>query len=416
METTIIENSVKDSILVGTIEKYGSFEFDKKEFLESLKMAFAIVPKKSTMPIIRNIKIVGFTTTNEIVIYSTDSSNELTIFSKIGTNIQNFEILIDAEKMIKVLSKIDNGNYKLQVYKNTVEISGIDCKFEFNRIVSDEYPIFENFNSVNADFSFLLKSEDLLRALNQTVFAIRDEPSRYQMNGILLQSEINLEGNTSLHVVATDTKRLSFAKIDNFNFTAKVLNDKELNNDLKVSCIIDPVLVKFLLKFLDKGKILTCKIFGQRIFIDNEIFCINSRLVNGIFPDFKRAIPISEYSITLNRIDLIKSIEKVLPFVNDITKSIQVNISEKLELVSELPESGKAEFSVKILSRVGGSDTFEAKFNPKFIIEGLKAMDCKLVDLRFKDNKRPLIIVGCDETGTEINNFLYLIMPVLARE
>lgn len=385
MVTTIMENSVLDQSV-----NLGVLKFEKKELLANLNLASYIVTKKCSLPTLRHIKIVGSKALNRIEILAADiEGTELTVFCTENiSKVENFYMLVECSKLIEILKKIDNREYELQIFDNSIKILGDNCNFSLNKSRSNEFPIFENFNSKNSDYSFMLDSKTILNSLEKTVFCTCDEPTRYQMNGILFKAENNV-----LNITATDTKRLALSKIEgNFN---------------DCSFILSPKIANFLVKFLYEGVNVNFELFGDRILITSKKFEIYCKMVNGIFPDFQKAIPVCENSIFVNKEKLIKALNNILPFTSDITNSIKFSLADsKIVLNSSLPESGQANFELGVLKT---DFSIECNFNPKFMIEGLKVIDSELVEIEMKDNKRPFIL-KCQKS-----NYIYLLIPVLAR-
>lgn len=382
-----------------TIKQQIDFSFNRDSLVRELKKALFFVHKKSTMPIIKNIKIESID--GEIRIHSTDSIN-CYISDKLDNinSIENGEIIINGDSFFKILDKSDKGDYTLIETDESIVITGIDCKFELNNINSDEYPVF-SIKDLNDDYNqFSIESDLLISSLKKTAFCTRDEPSRFQMNGISFQSN---KQDSRLDIVATDTTRLALSTINDVKFFS-------CSEDFNI--IINSFVAKFLIKFLSKEATVNIFIDVNRVFFTCNGETIISKLVSGIFPNYKKAIPESEFTITLNRELLIKSINKILPFTSYISKSIELTVDQNsITLSSSLPELGKASFNCTTIT----DNEIQPKmnFNPKYMLDGLKAINTDTINILIKNNKRPMIIEPTNQCNIE--KYLYLIMPVLSR-
>lgn len=362
-------------------------QFKQSAIIEAISHACTVIPTKSTMPIIRNLKLQA--KDGELIIFATDSEVELTI--KIKNNIsvkEDGEILIDGGKFRTILQEIGEGDFELLKENNSVIINGVGCEFSINSVRSEEYPIFESFEG---EPTFEISGISLKTMFEKTVFATRDEPSRYQMNGVLLKGD-----GTSFDVVATDTKRLALVnrKLDS------------QTNVEDVNCILSTKFVNTLMKTIPDTTV-QVKIEGNRIKVKSANLTISSKLVNGIFPDYKKAIPVCDLEVKVNKNLLLAAIRKTTIFTSEITRSIKFSFQNNVLLLhSSMPESGEAHISLEI--EYSGAP-IEMNFNPTYVQDGLKVMNNEEIIIELKDPKRPAIIKG--DVG-----YVYLVMPVLARE
>lgn len=362
-------------------------QFKQSAIFEAIAHACTVIPSKSTMPIIRNLKLQA--KDSELIIFATDSEVELTI--KIKNNIkvlEEGEILIDGSKFRTILQEIGEGDYELVKENNTVNITGVGIEFSINSVRSDEYPLFDSFEG---EPTFEIPGLSLKMMLEKTVFATRDEPSRYQMNGVLLKGD-----GSGFDVVATDTKRLALVsrKLD----TSVNIED--------VNCILSTKFVTTLMKIISDTPA-QVKIESNRIKVKSSELTISSKLVNGIFPDYKKAIPSCDLEVKVNKNELLSAIRKTTIFTSEITKSIRFSFQKNLLLLhSSMPESGEAHISLAVEY---DGEPIEMNFNPSFVQDGLKAINSETIVIELKDPKRPAILKGDAD-------YLYLVMPVLARE
>ena len=362
-------------------------QFKQSAIYESIAHACTVIPSKSTMPIIRNLKLQA--KDGILIIFATDSEVELTINIRNNiTVVEEGEILIDGSKFRTILQEIGEGDYELVKENNSISITGAGCEFSINTVRSDEYPLFDSFEGAP---TFEIPGLSLKVMLEKTVFATRDEPSRYQMNGVLLKGDGN-----GFDVVATDTKRLALV-------TRKL--DSSVNTE-DINCILSTKFVTTLMKIINDTPA-QVKIESNRIKVKSMDLTISSKLVNGIFPDYKKAIPTCDLEVKVNKSSLLSAIRKATIFTSEITKSIKFSFQKNLLLLhSSMPESGEAHISIEIDY---SGEPIEMNFNPSFVQDGLKAINSETITIELKDPKRPAILKGEAD-------YLYLVMPVLARE
>ena len=247
------------------------------------------VSPNTTLPVLNNILIKAqgkhlyFSATNLEVAMTyfieVEVLNEgsVTIPAKLITNY--VALLNDEEVEIKLEDRL---NLSLKTPLSHTKIKGIDPQ---------EFPVIPE---VEKGVSFVLNSSALAEAIQTTAFAASINVSRPVLTGILVKGE-----KSELVMVATDSYRLS----EKILFLKKPLPEP-------LEYIIPAKTV------LELGKILV--LFGEeevgvQITRNQVLFSIGnlriiSRLIEGIFPDYKKIIPASQQCLCL----LIK-VQRIVP-------------------------------------------------------------------------------------------------------
>ncbi|MEZ4103062.1 MAG: DNA polymerase III subunit beta [Candidatus Paceibacterota bacterium] len=136
-------------------------------------------------------------------------------------------------------------------------------------------------------------------------------------------------------------------------------------------------------------------------------FFLTSRLVDGVFPDYKQIIP-KEYETTV--IVLKNDIQNALRLSNVFSdKFNQITISIKpdekiFEIFSENKDVG--ENNTKLEGSLKGKEV-KMNINLKYLLDCFQSIDDDSITLNFNGPNRPLIIKGNSE-----RDFQYLIMPM----
>ncbi len=132
-----------------------------------------------------------------------------------------------------------------------------------------------------------------------------------------------------------------------------------------------------------------------------------SKVVDGIFPDYKQIIPKEEKTrVVLLKQDLLNSLKISNIFSDNFN---QMNISVKpngknIEVRTKNANIG--ENTNKIDANVSGEGV-EVNFNYKYIVDCLPSILSDSVSLSFNGISKPLIIKGSSD-----NTFMYLVMPM----
>ena len=103
---------------------------------------------------------------------------------------------------------------------------------------------------------------------------------------------------------------------------------------------------------------------------------------------------------------LINSIERVSPLVNDRTNVERFNLKQgQLEIMADTPEAGKSKDYIDIEYDF---DDMLIAFNYKYVLDGLKNMDSKNIEIEVSDVLAASIFKPQDDK----EDYICLIMPV----
>ena len=156
----------------------------------------------------------------------------------------------------------------------------------------------------------------------------------------------------------------------------------------------------------DSEEIINIYIDSNAIMIDKGDTKIISRLLEGDFINYKQIIPANyETFVNVNKIQLEDALERVslLTKVGQ-NNYVKFEIRESVMNLSSTSEIGN--INEKISCVTNGKD-LDIAFNPRFILESLKAVSNEFVKICFNKSANPCVIVP-----TEQDEFLYLILPV----
>jgi DNA polymerase-3 subunit beta len=130
------------------------------------------------------------------------------------------------------------------------------------------------------------------------------------------------------------------------------------------------------------------------------------RLVDGDFPDYNRVIPASnDRIITVNKEEFTHSVRRMAILSSEKFKGIMLEISaSSIKISSSNPELGDAREDIDVTY---GGDPISVRFNARYLLDVLAVAETELVDMKFRDELSPSIIVP---NGTD--SFLAVIMPM----
>lgn len=362
------------------------FKISKKEFLDILNLASRAISNTTPLPSLSGIKIT--LTNNSLIVISSDSN--ISIKSAINNNDTSVliieepgEIVIDSKYLLEIIRKIGSDFVQFEIIDGSlVKISGGNSEFKINGIDASEYPNI-NFNTSNTT-PFKLKTSLFKQIIEETSFACSDKDTRPVLTGVNLKV---LDGK--LYANATDSFRLAsktveIENVDNINITvpAKYLSEvyHSLNNEEEITIAFDKQKISF--------------IFNNTI--------IETRLLDDVFPDVSRLIPLGEpQKLKVSSKDLSNAIDRTSFIKSDGKNIIKLKIdASKIEITAS-NQIGSAYEIVNVLSFTG--DALEISCSGKYLQDALKAIDSDEVEIDFYGELKPMILKSNnDETLVQL--------------
>ncbi len=357
----------------------------KKKLLEkSLNKISKALAGNPTLMSLKGIKTI---VTKDIITFIT-SDGLLSIKETIKVNeeikvLTPGEILIPGKTFIEIIKK-QSDELEIQVINNVMKITSKNYSININLIEVESYP--------NIDFDIIgeeliIDANKFREAIKGISFAAAENDKRIILNGINLIAK-----NNKLRISATDSFRLATTKIDipsnnDFNITIMAKNLKDfvptsINGEVKI------------------------KVDENKINLKHESRLIQSRLIDGIYPELSRLIP-KEYNYNL-KIDtkvLNDLIDKAIVIYSGDIKTVKLTIkNNELFIESKSEEVGNTKISTKEFNWSNNKE-FEIAFDSRFMKDALRQFSGE-VNIRFISEFKPFII-----TSNSKQNLVQLVLP-----
>lgn len=199
---------------------------------------------------------------------------------------------------------------------------------------------------------------------------------------------------------------LFFAATDSFRLAEKRVPVKK---DVLSEGVLIPIrnAAEFV-RLLDEEKgDVSVKASGGKLSLETEGLLVTSRLVEGMFPDYRQIIPKEETTqAILLKEDLLSGL-KVTALFSDRFNQLHIRVSpgeKTCELSAKSAEAGEGVF--KLPASLSGRD-LSANFNHRYIQDCLASISTDSVCLSWSGENRPLLISGVGD-----GSFRYLVMPM----
>ncbi len=369
-----------------------NFTISKTTFYNSLSLVSKAISSTSPLPALTGIKIDIL----EDRLILTGASSEFSIRHEILVEheinqlkiYETGNILMDARNLLEIVRKLDSNSLTMETVDGLmVRITGNLAIFTLNSMVVDSYP--------KIDFSkpktqLVLDRHLLADMIRQTSFASSDRLTRPVLMGVNFSYDKHY-----LTAVATDSFRLARKQvpfesdIDPFNITIpkKALDEvvRLLEGDGELSIAMDTKKIQF----------------------ENESILIQSQLLDDVFPETNRLIPINFVNeIIMNTNDLKSAIGRAIFIRMDGTSTVRMDIQEdNVLLTSQSQEIGSSKETLMVNHFEG--EPLRLSFSGKFMDEALRSINSSDVLIKFSGELKPFLILNPqDET------LLQLILPV----
>ena len=378
------------------------FTISRKDFLEKLNIVSRAISVFSPLPALSGIYIKVDNTQIEL----TGSDSNLSIKSHIKKDKYNLiiessgSIIIESKYLLEIIRKMDSEYIQFDLIDTSktsfvafasdtskICISNEKGKFILNGIESNEYP--------NLDFSapatiIQLKNEQLKQIYSQTAFACSDKDTRPVLNGVNFKANGDM-----LFCSGTDSYRLARKKIQlnkayEFNITIPYKSLSEVVKSLNENDEIIDI-------YIDSKK-------AQFVFNDT---IIQSRLIDGIFPDIDRIIPNNEISsMTVSSHEMASVIDRTNFIRNDKIHLIKLECSEsQTHIKTNSNEIGNSD-EVLTTCQYNG-ENIQLSCNGTYMLEAIRAINSKNVKLVFAGLMKPIKISDPDD-----DSVLMIVVPV----
>jgi DNA polymerase-3 subunit beta len=342
------------------------FTVSKVDLVRELNLSQGVVEKKTTIPILSNVLVEAVS--DRINLTATDL--ELGIRSSCPARVKKQGAsTIPAKRLLDYVRLLPEADLDVKLQEN--QWASLVCGRSRTRIAGmsrESFPELPQMPEVLAHIPVGL----LGSMIAKTIFAISMEESRFTLNGSLL-----LLKNNGVTMVATDGHRLAMVE-----------------NPAELAGVTSPF--RALLPRKAMGEILklaqesTAEATIQFSGDENHLFfqlgdrLLLSRKLTGNFPDFERVLPKDHpHSVSLDREELRKSIERVSQFSDERSRAVRIGIQEnELHIHSSLSETGESEESLPV--EYDGT-AVEIGFNATYLLDFLRATNEAQVTFHFKD-------------------------------
>lgn len=351
----------------------------------AVSQAERITGKNLTLPVLSSILLIA--SSNSLKLRSTNLN--LGIEIEIGVKIEKEGTLaISGSILNAVFSNVSqNENVNLEDKDGNLLIK---TKKSQIKLKSQPYEDFPTIPIVTGN-SFEIESSKLIDGIKSVYYS---------------SSVSDIKPEISSVFIYTNEDNLIFVSTDSFRLAEKKVKVKGLE---EISGILIPYknITEILKVFGEFKGIIKVYFNKNQISFSSDNIYLTSRIIDGIFPDYKQIIPkdSSTDAVVLKQ-DLLNAL-KLSNVFSDKFNQVNLKISPK-EKVFELSSSSNdiGENKTYLDAAING-ETVELGFNYKYFLDCFQSINTDSVAIKLSGTSRPIIISAVSDTS-----FTYLIMPM----
>lgn len=345
-----------------------------------------VTSKNSTLPILSCLLLD--VKNNNLQIKSTNT--DLGIESNIP--VKSFEdgfVAVPGSILNNLISNIQNDkNITLETIDGNLQVKTDHSKTIIKSLPFDDFPTIPK---VSDEISFVLDSKKLIKGLKSVWFSSSISSVKPELSSVYVYMVDN-----NIVFVATDSFRLAEKKIkiekDNISFSI-LIPLKNIPDIIRIFEELD-------------GEVSVCLSKNQISFSDNYNYVV-SRLIDGIFPDYKQIIPSeTKTEAVVLKQDLLSTL-KISNIFSDKFNQINIKIHPSKNNFEITTKNSNVGENINTIPSSLSGDDISVNFNYKYITDCIQSIDSDSISLSFNGISKPMTIRGVSD-----KTFTYIVMPM----
>ena len=363
------------------------FVCQKNAIVKELSNALDFTSQRNTIAIYANVclSLEG----NNLTIKATDQKMSY-VSEMVVEGMQDGSTTVVCDKFLNIIKNLpDDCNIIFEDVDEKIKINAEGTAIEF-KLRTIEASAFPSLSFGDDNGYFRVSQKDFTDMINQVIFAVSDDESKYAMNGALLEKDGN-----GLVMVGTDGRRLSYInrQIEGEipDFPKATIPSRFLNVIRKLS--------------VGEGDF-DINVEANSISLRFGSCTISSSLIKNDFPAYRRVIPENQSRVCIVNIeDLSNAIKRVSLLVESKYKKLVMEFDvNRLTIYCDESDvgAGKEEISCKY-----EGEPQRCAMNYTYLLSPLKVMDGTEARIEFSEPGRPFTVKSEPE-----RDYLHVIMPM----
>ena len=356
---------------------------DRTVLQEAVNVVSSVVPQKTTKPILQNLLLRA--DGDEITLFATDLEMAARVHLDAVKVTKKGRVLLPARETSALLRELSDPTVTLESSEQRCRIESGGGSFVLLGEDPEQYP---EEVPIKSGKHVEIASGQMLRMIQETVFAAAREETRYAINGVLIDA-----GGGCLRLVATDGRRLSISYH---------------NNDSKTTFkIVVPLrALNTLARALPEGskEPLRIEVGEKQVVFTTGRTQLVSQLLETRFPDYEGVLPkAADTTVEICKTVLEGALRRAAILAASEMRMVRFEVGDnQIRMTAESSARGRADVTIDaVVKGAGGS----INFNPDYILEALRVCQLEQVRLDMSDDSMPAKF-------TLGESFTYVVMPI----
>lgn len=317
-------------------------------------------------------------------LWVTGTDHEMTV--RASTEVEVMEegrAVIPGRLLADAVRRMPAGAVTISSGEGEIEILGKGPRFSVRPLNVEDYPQVSDVTGEGVE----VDGEELAAAISQVVVAASADTARPILTGVLFES--SAEG---LRMVATDSYRLAVRDLAGVG--------------LEGTGLVPARGLRELPRTIGAAKV-TARLGDREAVFSSERGTLRLRLIEGSFPKYRSLLPESyPNQIVVKREDVLEALSRVSLVAEDhIPVRLKLSDGGVEVTVSRQDVGGESEHIPGTYT--GTDEEVSVAFNPRYLADGVSAIDRDEVRIQVIDGVRAGVV-----DGGEGDHFSYLLMPV----
>ncbi len=365
---------------------------ERSALIKALGHVQSVVERRNTIPILSNVLLSA---DKEGATFSaTDLDMEIIdqTSAQVGAGGQ---ITAPAHTLYEIVRKLPEGadvELKFAGDDPRLSIQAGRSRFNLPVLPAGDFPVM---SSDGLSEPITVDTNDLIRLIDKTRFAISTEETRYYLNGLYLHT-VTEGGQTKLRAVATDGHRLALAEMPAPEGAAGA-----------PGVIVPRKTIQEARRLLDDaGETVKLQVSPAKVRFEFGRAALTSKVIDGSFPDYMRVIPRDNQKVAIidNKL-FADAVDRVATISAEKSRSVKLALEPgKVVLTVRNMEAGQAVEEVEIDY---DGEPFEIGFNARYLLDVAGQIQGETAEFRFADPASPTLVLDPADAGVR-----YVLMPL----
>ncbi|MEN9912670.1 MAG: hypothetical protein RLY66_78 [Candidatus Parcubacteria bacterium] len=359
-----------------------------KKLKDTIQLIERVAGKHQTLPVLSCILIEVDKNTATFKATNLDVGVEVVVPVKSdgsGT------IAVPAHTISSFISQASDQNQiiSIEVISGNAHIKTNKSKGVIKTLPVDDFP---SIPKVSDGQEYSISPEVFIQGLSSVSYSASISSVKPELSSIYVYKD-----GEYLTFVATDSFRLAEKKIKNGSGSKVVDTLIPFKNTQDIIRILQSM-----------GSSVTVRANKNLISFENDGVYIVSRVIDGVFPDYRQIIPKAfTTEVVALKQDILNSL-KISNIFSDKFNQVHLTIDPKGKMFEIQTKNSDIGENQTLVDAALTGDRMEINFNYRYLIDGFQSIDADSVSLQLNGLNRPVVIkpVSGDQT------FLYLVMPM----